>query len=362
MKKVLILANSSSGLYDFRNELVKSLLNEYEVVASLPDDDMTKELSDEGVRVVHTDINRHGMNPLQDIGLFKSYRDLLKTEKPDVVLTYTIKPNVYGGFACRMAKIPYISTITGLGTAFQHEGMLKKLVVTMYRTGLKGAECVFFQNSENKRIFEENKICNGKTKLVNGSGVDLEVHTALDYPQDDGKTQFLYIGRNMKDKGTDELLEAACYFKDDDNVSFKLLGYNDGDYEDILNEYASKGIIKLHGFDKDVTPHLAECSAVVLPTYHEGMSNVLQEASASARPVIATDIPGCREIFDDGVTGIACKPRDAQSLIDAIKRFLALTHDERVIMGKKGREKVKREFDRHIITKEYVEEVRRIAG
>ena len=299
MKKILILANSSSGLYDFRNDLVRELLKKYEVIASLPDDSKVKELSDEGVRVIHTDINRRGVNPVQDLKLYFAYKKLLKQERPDAVLTYTIKPNVYGGYACRRLKIPYIVTVTGLGSTFQNEGMLKKLVTQMYRTGLKKAEYIFFQNSENMRIFRENRILGKKEKLVNGSGVDLDAHKVLEYPADDGRIELLYIGRNMKDKGTDELIEAAKHYADNDLVSFKLLGYNDGDYENVLNDLAAEGVITLHDFDKDVSRHIKECSAVILPTYHEGMSNVLQEAAASGRPVIATDIPGCREIFDE---------------------------------------------------------------
>ncbi len=362
MKKIMILANSSSGLYDFRNDLVRELLNKYEVIASLPDDSKVKELSDEGVRVIHTDINRRGVNPVQDIKLYLAYIKLLKSEKPDAVLTYTIKPNVYGGFACGRLKIPYIVTVTGLGTTFQNEGMLKKLVTLMYRAGLKKAEYVFFQNSENMRIFSENHILGKKEKLVNGSGVDLDAHSVLDYPRDNDHTQLLYIGRNMKDKGTDELLEAAVHFADDERVTFKLLGYNDGDYENILNDYASKGLVELHDFDKDVTRHIKDCSAVILPTYHEGMSNVLQEAAASGRPVIATDIPGCREIFEDGVTGFGCQPRNAQSLIEAIDRFLALSYDERVEMGLKGRAKVEKEFDRKKITADYLNAINAVTA
>ena len=146
MSKVLILANSSGGLYDFRNELVEKLLAEGQVTASLPDEVKTKELSEEGCKVVHTPINRRGVNPVEDIKLFFNYCRLVKQENPDIVLTYTIKPNIYGGFCCRVLKVPYIVTVTGLGSTFQKEGLLRKMIITMYRMGLKRAECVFFQN------------------------------------------------------------------------------------------------------------------------------------------------------------------------------------------------------------------------
>ena len=152
MKTVLILANSSGGLYDFRNELVLELLKNYKVVVSVPDQTAVEKLAEEGCQVLHTDINRRGMNPLQDMGLFLSYWKLMKEMKPDVVLTYTIKPNIYGGLCAGFRKIPYLTNITGLGTTFERGGMLQKMVVTMYRMALKKAECVFFQNDRNMQI------------------------------------------------------------------------------------------------------------------------------------------------------------------------------------------------------------------
>lgn len=363
MKKVLIMANSAGGLYDFRNELVLRLLKEYQVVVSVPDKVRVKELEAEGVKVVHTDINRHGVNPVQDSKLFMAYVKLLKNEKPDVVLMYTIKPNVYGGAACRMLKIPYITTITGLGTTFQKEGMLKKLVVGMYKSGLKGASCVFFQNKENMQIFENLNIRGKASRLVSGSGVNLERHKFEEYPEEkDGIIKILYIGRSMKDKGTDELIETAEFFKKQSptKVAFSILGYNDGDYEDKLKDCSDRGVLNLLGFDPEVHGYVKDCSAVVLPTYHEGMSNVLQEASAVGRPVIASDIPGCREIFDDGITGFSCKPRSSESLIEAVSKFISLSRDERKDMGLKARHKVEQEFDRNKVVDAYIEEIHKI--
>lgn len=364
MKKVLILANSSSGLYDFRNDLVSTLLTEYEVVASLPDDMKTQPLSDEGVRIIHTDINRRGVNPKEDYKLYREYKNLIKTEKPDVILTYTIKPNIYGGYAARKLRVPYISTITGLGSAFQKEGIFKKMIVTMYKSAFKKAACVFFQNSENMLVFEECGITRKgiKTKLVNGSGVDFSMHRVIEYPDEKDGIQLLYMGRNMKEKGTDELLETAKYFtqnkdKYENKVEFKLLGYSDENYDEIIKDYESKGYLVTHPFDTDVNKHLRDCSAVILPTYHEGMSNVLQEAAASGRAVIASNIPGCREVFEDGVTGFGCEPKSTDSLIKAVEKYISLTKEERAKMGLKGRAKVEKEFDRKMITKAYYEEI-----
>lgn len=361
MNKILIFANSSSGLYDFRNDLVKALLTEYEVVASLPDDVKTTLLSDEGVRIVHTEINRRGVNPKEDYKLYREYGKLIRTEKPDVILTYTIKPNIYGGYAAKRAGVPYICTITGLGSAFQKDGFFKKMIVMMYRVALKKAKCIFFQNSENMRIFSECGISKEgvKTCLVNGSGVDLTMHELLEYPDESKGIQLLYMGRCMKEKGTDELLEAAKYFAEHSDkysvkVVFKLLGYSDENYDEIIKEYEEKGYITTHPFDTDVNKHLRECSAVILPTYHEGMSNVLQEAAASGRAVIASNIPGCREIFEDGITGFGCEPKSSDSLIKAVEKYISLSTEDRISMGIKGRAKVEKEFDRKSITASYI--------
>ncbi len=358
MKKVLILANSSGGLYDFRNELVQRLLSKYGVTVSLPDEVRTKELAEEGCKVVHTHINRRGVNPAEDFKLLLSYRKLLKEEKPDLVLTYTIKPNIYGGFCCRMQKVPYIETVTGLGSTFQKQGIFLKMIITMYRMGLKGAECVFFQNQENKGIFENFHIKGKKAKLVRGSGVNLKRHVFEPYPEGD-KTRFLYVGRMMKEKGIEELFEAAKQLHDD-NVEFQLLGYPDEDYQDRLDEYEEKGYIRQLGFDPDVHGYIKNASALVLPTYHEGMSNVLMEGSATGRPVIATNISGCKEIFEEGVTGFSCEPKSSDDLIRALKKFLKLSMEERAAMGQKAREKMEREFDRDKVADAYMEEIEAI--
>ena len=358
MKKVLILANSSGGLYDFRNELVQRLLLKYEVTVSLPDEVRTKELAEEGCKVVHTPINRRGVNPAEDFKLLLAYRKLLKEEKPDLTLTYTIKPNIYGGFCCRMMRIPYIATVTGLGSTFQKQGIFLKMISAMYRVGLKKAECIFFQNRENRGIFEKYHIRGKKSKLVSGSGVNLKRHCFEPYPEDD-QVRFLYVGRMMREKGIEELLEAAKQLHDDD-TEFALLGYPDEDYQDRLDAYEKEGYIKQLGFDPDVHAYIRNASALVLPTYHEGMSNVLMEASATGRPVIATNISGCKEIFEEGVTGFSCEPKSSEDLIRALKKFLKLSREERAVMGQKARQKMEREFDREKVVDAYMEEIETI--
>ncbi len=361
MRKVLILANSSAGLYVFRNELLLRLKKEgYEIVISLPDEVHNDEFEKEGCRVIHTDINRRGVNPIQDMTLYKNYKRLIKEEKPDVVLTYTIKPNIYGGYACRRLKVPYISTITGLGTTFERGGLILKLIVGMYRVALKKCSCLVFQNETNRSIFEKNGIKARKHLTVSGSGVNLGKHAQEDYPgHNDDIIRFLYVGRVMKEKGIDEYLYAARKIKEKykEQVTFSAIGYFDDNYEEVIKKAEADGYLKMIPFQKDIHPYMREADAIVLPTYHEGMSNVLMEAAATGRPVIASDISGCREIVNRDVSGILFAPRDKEALFEALDHFMTLTKEQRRTMGQEGRKWVENHFDRNAVVENYMKEI-----
>lgn len=357
MKKVLILCNSSGGLYDFRNELVLELLKEHKVYVSAPDEAAIDKLKAEGCEVIHTDINRRGMNPVQDMGLFQSYWKILKEIKPDVVLTYTIKPNIYGGFCCRLQKVPYIVNITGLGTTFERGGMLKKMVVAMYQLALKKADCVFFQNDRNKQIFEENGIYGKKAKRVNGSGVNVDKYELEEYPGNK-KPKFLYVGRLMKEKGIEEYL--YCAKKYANRAEFDIIGYCEEAYEDEVKELQQQGILRFHGFQSDVKSFYKKADAIIIASYHEGMSNVLLEAAATGRPVLATNIPGCKEAVEDNMTGLLFAPRSADALESTIEYFLSMPMKQREAMGRAARVKMEQEFDRMKVVESYVEEINRV--
>lgn len=362
MKKVLILANSASGLYDFRNELIMALLQEYEVHVSLPDEEKVPELAAEGCIVHHTAIDRRGMNPVRDLGLFFSYWKLIGSVKPEVVLTYTIKPNIYGSLVCRVRRIPYIVNITGLGSAFENGGMVQRLVVFLYKIALKKAFCIFFQNEKNQEIFKQYGIWGRKARLVPGSGVNLDRHAFEEYSSKEEKMIFLYVGRVMKEKGIDELLYAAkAICSEYPQAVFRLVGNYEEDYKDIVKQLEKDGILELIGYQKEIHPYYKEAAAVLMPSYHEGMSNVILEASATGRPILASNIPGCKEGFTEGVTGFGFQARDKEALLEALKRFLRLSHEERALMGRNARIKMEQEFDRKQVVNAYMEEIHAVS-
>ena len=362
MTKILILANNDVGLYRFRKELIESLLDQgYEVYISLPAGYYVEKLCHMGCVFFDTPIDRRGTNPITDLKLIFYYKTLIKNIKPDVVLTYTIKPNVYGGIACKSSNTPYIANVTGLGTSIENGGLLQKTTLALYANSLRKAACVFFQNETNRQFFIDKHIVTGKTRLIPGSGVNLKYHCFEEYPDSDNIIKFLFIGRIMKDKGIDELLEAAqkvkCMYP---NVQFDLVGYCEENYTKRLSDFENRGIIKYHGQQDDVHSFIKGAHAIIHPSYHEGMANVLLEAASTGRPVLASNIPGCRETFDEGVSGYGFEVKNTAALVNTIEKFIRLPYKNKKQMGIAGRAKVECEFDRQIVIDSYMEEINKI--
>lgn len=359
--KILILANSDSGLYQFRLELIQQLIKKYEVFISLPYGDYIPKLQALGCIFIETPISRRGTNPITDIKLIKKFNHVIKNVKPDMVFTYTIKPNIYGGLLCRIYRLPYLTNITGLGSAVEKKGFMQKLTLFLYRIALKRAFCIFFQNKENLELFRNRKIINKQNiRLIPGSGVNLKYFELLEYPADEN-INFLYIGRIMKEKGIDQYFEAAEYIKlKYPNTNFHIIGYCEDDYEEKLKVLQEKGIIQYHGRQDDVRIFHRISHCTIHPTYYpEGMSNVLLESAACGRPVITTNRSGCKEIVDDGVNGYLVKQRDSRDLIEKIEKFIRMRYEDKKKMGLAGRAKVEKDFDRQIVINAYLEEVMR---
>ncbi len=359
---ILILSNSDSGLYDFRKEVLKALMEKgFHVLVSVPDTGYVERIKALGCEYIPTAFERRGMNPFKDMKLLLFYRRLIKTHSPAAVLTYTIKPNIYGGLAARLTGIPYLVNVTGLGTTLEHGGVLQKMIVLMYRTALKKASCVFFQNQGNRDFLVQRGCVTGKTRVIPGSGVNLKEHLPQEYPADT-PVRFVSIMRLMKDKGIEELLTAAQRIHErHPDTLFQILGAYEEEtrqlYEPRVKALEEKGAIRYYGYRDDVPEFLKECQAVVHPSYHEGMSNVLLEAAATARPVLASAVEGCLDTFEEGRSGLAFAPQDADSLEAALESFLRLPYEKRREMGLCGRRFVEERFDRNFVVAAYLEEL-----
>ena len=360
--RVLIIANNDMGLYKFRRELLEELVTEHEVTISLPDGEFVPSLVDLGCTFEPCELlDRHGTNPVKELKLIGYYKKLIRRVKPDIVLTYTIKPNIYGGMACAALRVPYVANITGLGTALENGGLMQKALLILYRFGLRKAKKVFFQNAANRDFMLTKGVIKTPYELLPGSGVNVDRFAYQSYPKTDSPTVFVTVGRIMKDKGADEVLYAARRIKETHpDVIFRLVGGFDGAYEETVKAAADEGIVEYVGQQADVIPFLRDSHAILHASYHEGMANVLLEAASCGRPAVATNVPGVRETFDDGVSGISCPARDGDALVFAIEEFLKLPHERKEAMGRAGREKVLREFDRRIVVNQYMQEIHAI--
>lgn len=351
MSKILILTNHSYMLYRFRLELIQELMKSHEVVLSMPFVGHEEDFQALGLRCIETDIDRRGINPATDLKLFHTYLRLLKEEKPDLVITYSIKPNIYGGLACRIAGVPYCANVQGLGTAFQRKG-LAQFVTVLYKLALGKARTVFFENRENAEEFCRRGILSAeKETILPGAGINLERYSYVPYPENKA-VHFLYLGRIMKEKGMDELFAAMRRLREKFGAGMVLdiVGFFDDEgYKAQVDQLVAEGIAVYHGFQSDPLPYYTAADCVVLPSYHEGMSNVLLEAAATGRPVITSDIPGCREAVEDGKTGLLCKARDCASLYEQMARMAETSPADRQAMGLAAHEKMVQEFDKHLV-------------
>ncbi|SFB00963.1 galacturonosyltransferase [Lentibacillus halodurans] len=361
MKRVIILSNHHAYTYNFRKEIIQRLINEnYKVYVVLPYGEKVEFLKEMGCEFIDLPLDRRGMNPVTDSKLIFNYYRIIKRIQPDVVLSYTIKPNVYGGIISRILKVPFFPNITGLGKAVEKESMLQKMLIKLYRVAYKKAGCIFFQNEENYKFFKTKNIKIGNHRIIPGSGVNTNFYQLLDYPSND-LIEFVFISRIMKEKGIDQYLEAAKYIREKyPNTRFHVLGFCEDDYEDALNRLQDEGIIQYHGMQNDVGEFHKISHCTIHPTYYpEGMSNVLLESAASGRPIITTNRSGCREIVDDGVNGYIVEQENTQDLIDKIEMFLNLSHEKKEQMGRVGRKKVEKEFDRQMVVDAYMKEIQK---
>ena len=363
-KTILICSNYAWTIFNFRLPIIRSLRKAgYRVEVATQFDGYEGRLQEEVDGIHNLFISRKGINPFVDLLTYLNLILILYKIKASACLLFTIKPVIYGSMAASLLRVPVIPMITGLGTVFMVDGMLPRFVKRLYRVALYSVKTVFFQNIDDKNIFINAKIVDSKAcRLSPGSGVDLDKFMACDLPISKELT-FLLVARMLWDKGIGEFLEAARVIKlKYPNTRFQLLGplgvENRSCISNIdMEKWQKEGIIEYLGETDNVMSYIKKACCVVLPSYREGTSRVLLEAAAMSRPLIATDVPGCREVIEDGITGFLCKSRDYLDLSHKIERMLLLPYETRRVMGKKGRQKVEQEFNQNIVCKLYVDSI-----
>lgn len=368
---IALLTNNDDDIYCFRKELIEGLINEgYEMLISCPNGPKFDLMRDIPFRYDDPVIDRRGTNVIADAKLFLHYRKLFKNERPDVVLTYTAKPNVYASIAARSLNIPYINNVTGIGSVVNMTGLKKSFILWLFKLAYKGAACVMFQNSTNMKLAVDSEMVKGDYKLIPGSGVDLNRYPLQTYPDGgdgiEGNTVvFNYIGRILHDKGVDDYIEAAKRIKKKyPNTEFNMIGFiepTENHYEKELADLEKKGIVYYRGSQKDVKPWVKRAHAIIHPsTYGEGMSNVLLENASSGRFLITTDNPGCKETVINGKSGYIYHGGNVDELVESITKFLNLDNDTRKSMGIEGRKHVESNFSREIVVDAYKEKINKI--
>lgn len=358
-KRVLMVVNDFTTIYNFRIELVEYFIKMgVEVYIALPFDERNGKLTSTGANVVEIKINRFGTNPIEDFKTTLQLRKIIKDIKPDIVFTYTAKPNIYGGLACRITKTPYVANVTGLGANFEKQNVIAKIMLVLQKIAYKKAKMVFFQNSSNMNFFVAKKVVTKNYGLLPGSGVNLNTNPFEEYPKND-ITKFITIARVRKDKGYDELFYAINKAIENGlKAEFHIVGwYEDDEYKAKVEAFESyDNVIFYNGVEHEaVHKLLTSCDCLIHPSHHEGMSNVVLEAAACGRASIVSSIPGCVEGVNDQETGFYFEVKDAEKLYEKIEKFCNLTDLEKATMGKLAREKVEKEFDRQIIIDKYYE-------
>jgi len=372
-QKIIITANTAWNLVNFRGGLISRLVSEgFEVIAVAPGDEYCDRLRLLGCRYVPLVMDNKGTHPVHDFQLMLGFLKIFFRERPDALLAYTVKPNVYASIAAKMAGVPVINNISGLGTAFIRGGWIAALVSLLYRIGLSRSACVFFQNGDDRTLFVEKGLAKrSQTDLLPGSGIDLKHFDSIKYPaviRKDNEFVFLMVARLLWDKGVREYVEAARIVKKrNPETRFQLLGFLDVKNQtavprEDVESWVREGIIEYLGTSDDVRPFLAGSDCVVLPSYREGTPRSLLEAAAMGKPLIATDVPGCREVVKDGMNGYLCAVRNSNDLADRMLKLIAMPSGLRLQMGCQSRNIAETRFDEQIVISKYLKTVDQITG
>jgi galacturonosyltransferase len=359
-KKILFLSNHFITLYSFRKELISKLVEDgNDVYISMPKSDENSFFSNMGCKIVETPVDRRGVNPISDFGLICNYLKIMRELKPDMIFSYTVKPNIYGCIASNLTKNVQICNITGTGATFLKKSVVSIITKMLYKISVKKSYKVFFQNSGDKDYFVQNKMVANNYAMLPGSGVNLEQYAVRDLPSED-KVNIIFIGRVMKLKGIDQYLECAKNIRGKyPNTNFYIAGFVEEDrYKEIVDTFHKQGIVDYIGFQKDIKLWIQKCHCIILPSHGgEGVPNVLLESAAMGRICISSTINGSEDVVEDGVTGYLFETGNSMDLIDKVEKFIRLSYEDKKKMGLAGRTKIEKKFDRQIVIDTYLREV-----
>ncbi len=372
-QKIIITANTTWNLVNFRGGLISKLVESgFDVIAVAPEDGYCERLKPLGCRYIPLAMDNKGTHPVHDFQLMLGFLKVFLREKPDAILAYTVKPNVYASLAAQMAGVPVINNISGLGTAFIRGGWLTALVSLLYRIGLSRSKQVFFQNDDDRTLFlDKGLVKRAQSDLLPGSGIDLVHFNAMKYgavEHNESELVFLMVARLLWDKGVREYVHAAKIVKKRyPETRFQLLGFLDVQNQTAVPRedvelWVREGIVEYLGTSDDVRPFLAASDCVVLPSYREGTPRSLLEAAAMAKPLIATDVPGCREVVQEGVNGYLCEVCNAHDLADKMLKLIALPSQLRLLMGTQSRNMAETRFDEQIVIRKYLKVIDECTG
>lgn len=362
-KKILILSNHFITIYAFRKEVIQRMVDEgNEVFISTPADDQNKYFEEMGCKIIKTSMERRGTNPIKDLKLVGEYKKIMKQVEPDIIFSYTVKPNVYGSMASNSLKLKQVCNITGTGATFLNESILSKIVRILYKASVKKCYKVLFQNAGDMQYFKQHKMVGKNIDLIPGSGVNLDQYAFTEMSSDE-TVNFIFIGRVMAVKGVDQYLDCAkTIHARHPNTCFFIAGWNEEEeYKKIVAEYEKAGYVNYIGFQKDIDSWIRKCHCTILPSLGgEGVPNVLLESAAIGRVCIASAINGSKDVVDDGVNGYLYETGNSRSLIEKVEQFLGLSFEEKKAMGIAGHDKVAREFNRQIVIEKYMKEVKKV--
>lgn len=366
--KIAVVLNTSWNIYNFRKGLITALMDKgNEVITIAPKDKYTYKLMDMGCRHVPVKMDSRGANPVKDFLLILELYWIYKKIRPDVILHYTIKPNIYGTIAASLLGIPVINNVCGLGTMFLTDNLVSRIAITLYRIAFRFPKKIFFQNEDDKNLFLRRKIVSEKVcGLLPGSGININNFSPGNHPVKTNRFTFLLISRLIYDKGILEYIEAIDWLKKEGvDANFQLLGPIDEKHKrgipsSTIQQWIEKNQVEYLGRTEDVKSFIEKADCIVLPSYREGTPKTLLEAASMAKPIVATDVPGCNNVVKDGKNGYLCKLKDSSDLARKMKLMFSLAPHSRSEMGKYSRDYVKQNFEENIVIQKYISTINSI--